>query len=356
MKTDKKNRFISMFDLESGFYMRTGVIDNDGIDTGVDPFMATMPELIDIGIMKSCSNKINGICKVDCYQGGSSHLGQPNMSLDDYKKVVNQVKGKTLQFALGGRGDPNKHENFKEILEYTKQNNIIPNYTTSGYNLTDEEIQITKDNCGAVAVSQYFCEATDNAINRFIKAGCKTNMHFVLSTETIDYAINMLKNKSQYEGLNAVVFLIYKPIGLGQKGKVLSVEDVRVSEFFNLVDNGKHDFKIGFDSCSCGGIVNFTKNINLDSIDYCEAARFSCYLDADMNLMPCSFGNQNPKYFVNLNEYTFKEAWNSQVFEDFRNSIKNSCVGCAKKHVCTPCPIIRGITLCPTIQKEKPAI
>ena len=50
-KIDKKNKFISMFDPDTGFYMRSGVMEN-GKDTGVDPFMASGPELLDIGIMQ----------------------------------------------------------------------------------------------------------------------------------------------------------------------------------------------------------------------------------------------------------------------------------------------------------------
>lgn len=46
-KIDKENKFISVFNPETGFYMRSGVIGN-GEDTGVDPFMTSYPELIDI--------------------------------------------------------------------------------------------------------------------------------------------------------------------------------------------------------------------------------------------------------------------------------------------------------------------
>ena len=38
---DKKYKFKSFFDTESGFYMRTGVLDENGQDTNVDPFMAS---------------------------------------------------------------------------------------------------------------------------------------------------------------------------------------------------------------------------------------------------------------------------------------------------------------------------
>lgn len=53
-KIDKKNRFVSMFNPDTGFYVRSGIIDENGKDTGKDPFMTSYPELLDIGIMQTC--------------------------------------------------------------------------------------------------------------------------------------------------------------------------------------------------------------------------------------------------------------------------------------------------------------
>ena len=50
-KVDKQNKFISMFNTKTGFYVRTGIIEN-GKDINVDPFMTSFPELLDIGIME----------------------------------------------------------------------------------------------------------------------------------------------------------------------------------------------------------------------------------------------------------------------------------------------------------------
>ena len=41
-KFDKQNKFKAVFNTDTGFYMRTGIIDN-GRDTGVDPFMTVFP-------------------------------------------------------------------------------------------------------------------------------------------------------------------------------------------------------------------------------------------------------------------------------------------------------------------------
>jgi len=328
---DKQNCFVELFDPTNGYYARTGVLNDKGEDTGVDPFMRDFPALIDIGIMQSCVCAKR--CKVDCYQKAIDRFGA-NMSLDDYKEIMRQSKGKVFQVALGGAGDPDTHENFGAILKITREHNIVPNFTTSGIAFYSDKARLCKDYCGAVAVS------------------VKTNLHYVLSNKSIDDAIARLREGCFYDGINAVVFLLYKPIGLGKRENVLRPDDPKLNEFFELVDKGGYDFKIGFDSCSCPGIVNKTSNVDLQSIDFCEGARYSMYIDAHMNAMPCSFGNQDEKYFVSLRDFTIEEAWHSYVFEDFRRHLRDSCPGCANRYGCAGgCPICRDIVLCNAKEK-----
>lgn len=347
---DKKNHFIEMFEPKTGFYARTGIIDENGKDTGVDPFMRCFPSLIDIGIMERCvcSSK----CKVDCYQKACDRTGA-NMSIDDYRSIMEQCKGKVFQVALGGAGDPDTHENFEEILKITREYNIVPNFTTSGICMTPEKAKLCKEYCGAVAVSEHNTDYTEKALDMLICEGVKTNIHYVLSNKTIDDAIDRLKNNDFHKDINAVVFLLYKPIGLGKMENVLKADSPKIKEFFELVDNGNFDFKIGFDSCTCAGIVNNTKNINLQSIDFCEGGRHSMYISANMTAMPCSFGNQDSKWWVNLKEHTIQEAWDGEVFSKFRYSLENSCMKCKDRSGCAGgCPICRDIVLCNREEKE----
>lgn len=354
-KIDKKNRFMSVFNTETGFYMRTGVIDDNGKDTGIDPFMTSYPELIDIGVMGHCVHGKNGLCiksGVQCYQDGL-HTHNPNMSLDNFKKIISECKGKTFQVALGGRGDVNKHEDFEGIVKYCRDNNIVPNYTTSGLDLTEEELRITKEYCGAVAVSEYRQEHTRRAIKMFVEAGVKTNIHYVLGKNSIDEAIDKLKNNGFDKGINAVIFLLHKPVGLGTQQNVLQPDDERVVEFFNLIDNFNYDFKIGFDSCTVPAILNYTSKINKDSIDTCEGGRWSMYITADMVALPCSFDNQDVRWGYDISSDSIQNAWNSEQFEDFRSHFKNSCSSCSDHLECRGgCPIRREIVLCDRGEKD----
>lgn len=369
---DPEYHFREFFDKETGLWI-TGDCED-----GTTPFRRSFPSLLDIGIMGHCPNGKAGICAkagIQCYQNAPNST-RDNMKLEDFKTIIDQCKGKTFQVALGGAGDPNLHENFKEIVEYCRDNGIVPNYTTSGFNLTDKQVEISKQ-CGAVAVSQYsrleigqmpsyqiledgsriptemmqvFSETnpqTNIAIQKFLDAGITTNIHYVLGKNTIKEAIIRLKNNLFPEGINAIVFLLHKPVGLGQESNMLHYDDPEVKEFFELIDNEKFPFKIGFDACSVPGIINFTKNIDSRSTETCEGSRTSAYIDAQMNMMPCSFGNQDKSYYVSLYEHTIKEAWESEVFNNFRNHLFKACPNCENRINCYGgCPIISNIVLC----------
>lgn len=344
---DKKYKFKSAFDTETGAYVRTGVLDENGKDTGVDPFMASYPHLLDVGIMGHCIHGKTRLCAkagIGCYQSGMV-VEQPNMSVEDFRWIAKQSKGRCNQFALGGRGDPDQHEHFEEILEICRENVIVPNFTTSGYGMTTEIAELCKQYCGAVAVSWYRNEYTLNAIKMLIDAGVKTNIHYVLGKNSIDEAIDHLNRNDFPIGINAVIFLLHKPVGQGTKANMLDVNDSRVADFFSEVDK-PHPFKVGMDSCNVPGAINFCKSILPESLDACEGGRFSCYIGADMVMTPCSF-DQEKRYKVSLREMSVEEGWNSVSFENFRNKMRSACPSCEKKALCMGgCPLIPEIVFC----------
>lgn len=345
---DKIYNFKYAFDTETGAYIRTGILDENGKDTGIDPFMGSYPHLIDVGIMGHCIHGKTGLCVkagIGCYQSGLL-VEKPNMKVEDFRWLAEQSEGRCNQFALGGRGDPDQHEHFEEILKICKEHNLVPNYTTSGFGMTPEIAKLCKEYCGAVAVSWYRSEYTLKAIDMLLEEGVKTNIHYVLGNNSIDEALDRLKNDTFPNGVNAVIFLLHKPAGQGTQNNVLSPNDPRVIEFFEEVDKGKHKHKIGMDSCCVPGLVNNCKNVLPEALDTCEGGRFSCYVSADMRLIPCSF-DQDGKYAVQLKGKTIEDAWNSEQFELFRSSLRNRCPNCKDRESCMGgCPLMPEVVLC----------
>ena len=348
MRIRKETDFISFFDEKTGGYFRTGVLRN-GKDTGIDPFMASFPELLDVGIMGHCIHGKRGLCikaGIECYQNGLESE-RNNMSVDDFREIARQCSGNTYQFALGGCGDPDQHEEFEAILGICRDYGIIPNFTTSGFGITKELAAICKEFCGAVAVSWYRDEYTTNAINTLIEAGVKTNIHYVLTKDTVLEALWRLKNSEFTAGVNAIIFLLHKPVGMGTAEKVITIDDSQFRELLDYIENRDFRFKIGFDSCSVPALIRDDSKISDYSLDTCEGARWSAYITPDMKMLPCSFDNQAQKWAVDLRKKTILEAWNSPQFEDFRNCFRSACPHCPKRDMCMGgCPICPEIVLC----------
>lgn len=370
-KIKKDKNFISCFNQETGFYFRTGILEN-GKDTGVDPFMASFPELLDVGIMGHCIHGKTGLCQkagIGCYQDGL-HSNNTNMSLEDFKKIAEQCKGKTFQFALGGCGDPDQHEHFEEILKVCKENGIVPNFTTSGFGMTKALAKLCKQYCGAVAVSWYRSPYTLKAINLLLTEKVKTNIHYVLSKSTFTEALQHLqsdvinsdlakstskddstqsysRNSLQFpKGINAVIFLLHKPVGLGTKEDMITRDNKDFLNFLDLVNEREFPYKIGFDSCTVPALINLDK-VDPNCLDTCEGGRWSAYITPDMKLLPCSFDNQEQKWAVDLAKYSIAEAWESNTFNDFRNHFSHSCPDCKHRTSCMGgCPIVPEIVLC----------
>lgn len=340
--------FISYFDPQTGYYARTGLLDAEGRDTGVDPFCSAYPQLLDVGIMGHCAHGLSGLCRearVKCYQSGADVV-QPHMPLADFRQIVDQSEGRVFQFALGGRGDPDQHPDFGAILACARERGIVPNLTTSGFRLTRRHASLIRKYCGAAAVSWYRQPYTLRAIDLLLEAGVKTNIHFLLSRETIDEAIRWLEQRGWPAGINRVVFLLFKPVGQGDRASVLPLSDPRTRTFLHLFNTDSAHRHAGFDSCTVPGLVNFAPALDPRSYDACEGGRFSAYITPDMQMLPCSF-DQEHRWAVDLRSHTIAEAWFSPAFKDFRSRLASACPACARRELCMGgCPIQPEIVLC----------
>ncbi len=349
---DPNFRFGVSFDPADGTYYRGNVIDIAGQDTGRDAFMASFPHLVDVGIMGHCNHGISGRCAqsgIGCYQSGA-HRSQPNLSVADFTRIADECTGRVFQFALGGRGDPDEHEAFGDILAIARSRDIVPNYTTSGWGMTPERAALTARYCGAAAVSWQRAEHTLRAIRLLVDAGVTTNIHYLLSARSIHEARWRLRQRAFPPGINRVIFLLHKPIGQGDPADVLHPSDPRVADFFSLFNHEEYIDVAGFDSCSVPGLLRLAPNIDPASIETCEGGRFSAYIAPDMTMMPCSF-DQDGRWAVDLEHYTMDEAWIGHRFGDFRERLRSACPECTLRPACLGgCPIDRNIVLCPSIQ------
>jgi radical SAM protein with 4Fe4S-binding SPASM domain len=342
-----KQHYSTLFNARTGFFAR--------IEDGGHPepkWAENGPELIDISVTNWC----DAGCGI-CYR--SSSLRGRHMPVTAYRRILRQAAQiGVLQVALGG-GNPNQHPSFPELLKMTRQEfGIAPSYTTNARGLTPQVVRASCDHCGAVAVSAHepYVEF-GSAVQTLLGSGIRTNVHFVLDEFSVNTAIEWLKEPPRIlDGINALVFLNYKPVGRMQAERRLLRHNPEIKNFFELACTGKHAFRVGFDSCLVSGLVSFSR-VNPIWFDACEAARFSMFISEDSLAFPCSFMTAGFSG-VPIEEGNLRSIWlESDLFKQVReNLLRVSCTGCSNSNVCMGgCPLFDDINLCDSKREVQPA-
>ena len=164
--------------------------------------------------------------------------------------------------------------------------------------------------------------------------GGTTNIHYVVSKDTINEAITRLEMDSFPKGVNAVIFILYKPVGNGIIEKVLKNTDSRIERFISLATKVKHPYRVGFDTCFTPALLRWGDTVPAVSIDACEAATFSMYIDSQMNCYPCSFGIWDKSISESMNSKALREIWQGDKFVAFREQRKEKCSSCRQTELC----------------------
>lgn len=321
------------FNKNTGFFVRWGVTLED------DPIVAPAPELLDIEIS---SGKCIGNCSY-CYKCNNMSDNIKYMTFETFKLIFDKLPRSITQIAFGIT-DVYANPDFFKIMRYTKDNGIIPNYTTHGLDLDDKAIRLTSELCGAIAVSLVHKETSYNAIKKLTDKGMKqVNCHYMLSEETYDKLFDFLKDiktDDRLSKLNAVVLLQYKDKNPNAKyHSLLDIEKYQKIIKY-CTDNS---INYGFDSCSAG---LFVKSIENDPnrkeleqcVDSCESTCQSFYINTDGIMYPCSFCENMNEWTTGINTLEINDFIKDVWFNDKVNNWRNNLLKTTKNN-CRFCPI-----------------
>jgi len=313
------------------------------------------PIIADIEISTICSG-LGKPCSF-CYKSNTPK--GKNMSFGTFKTILEKLP-KTLTQIAFGIGDIDSNLDLWRILEYSREQGIIPNITING-NIKEEEYYNKLVNyCGAVAVSHYDDDVCFNAVsmltskinNIFPNNLKQVNIHQLLSEETFNECITLLhkaKTDIRLKDLNAIVFLLLKP--KGNRNKLNTIKSIE--KFKILYDLAKeNNIKIGFDSCSAPWFLNAIsdepefKEIE-QMVDCCESTLFSIYINVNGEFYPCSFTENEQNWnngldIVNCNNF-LNDIWNNERTIKFRNSLLNQQNDLSDTY--RECPTFKEITI-----------
>jgi len=318
----KSPEYNYIFDYRNGNFMRWGKTKDD------DPQYSSFgPEIMDI--------EISTICKKACKWCYKSNTAKGTyMTFSTFVKIFEKFP-KTLTQIAFGIGDITGNPDLWAIMEYCRNNKVIPNVTINGEGITDEIARRLVRYCGAIAVSNYDDKCYD-VVKKLTDLGhTQINIHALLCQETYDKCFKLIDdsvNEPRLKKLNAMVFLWLKP-----KGKRNHFHAINsLSKYKKLVDYAfKKKARIGFDSCSANAFLKTIK----DRPDYkqlemmvepCESSLFSVYCNVDGEFFPCSFAEECTgwKKGLKLKKDFLKDIWNNERLISFRKQNIGNCRKC----------------------------
>ncbi|GAF80579.1 unnamed protein product [marine sediment metagenome] len=326
LKFYKSKNYNYIFNCKNGFFMRWGKNAEHNPD-----FSPVGPEIMDIEISTICSRTCNW-----CYKSNNS-IGR-YMNFNTFKKIFDKFP-KTLTQIAFGIGDIDGNPDLFKIMQYCKDNSVIPNITINGERMEDVYYDKLAELCGAVAVSHYNDKTCFEAVEQLSKRGLKqVNIHKLLCRETYKNCFDLIDKSNNVKGLNAIVFLWLKPIG----AKNIFIQLDSLGDYKKLVDYAmEKNKKIGFDSCSASSFLKTVKDRDnyktLETlVEPCESTLFSYYINVDGIGYPCSFSENQTKGVDLLKIKDFmREVWYEREIKRFRKNL----IGNIDNNKCRMCPI-----------------
>ena len=347
----KSKEYNFIFNKETGFHVEFGVTTND--DPTHSPYGPTIADIEiskvvqkDFNVDASRYNVVHKACHgcKFCYK--SANLGQKTVSMkthtfDLLMSKINQ--NKILCQCAIGLNKISTCPDFWNIVKLCREKHgVVPNYTTRGGDLTDLDYKNTAKYCGAVAVSYSDPCITYDTVEQFINHGTdQTNLHFVLSEETIDDCLQVIQDchdDSRLKNLNALILLAFK-----DKNNTKQLTTIKNPNIYKqLIDKATSlGVSIGFDSCSCQTYLKTIKNdknykTKSQYAQSCCGACFSSYYNLEGFFHVCSFLENRPEWKEGIavleSEDFIADIWNHPRTVDFRE--RN--IACGKKQ-CNPC-------------------
>lgn len=326
LKGFKSPYYNYIFNYATGFFMRWGKTLEE--DPEYSPFG---PEILDIEISTKCSNG----CSF-CYKSNTDSGSY--MTLETFKNIFKTFPKLLTQIAFG-IGDIDASPDMWQIMDYCRENKVVPNITINGERMTEEYYKLLADKCGAVAVSHYNDDSCFSAVDSLSNLGMKqVNIHKLLSNETYEDCLELMKktkSDKRLKGLNAIVFLWLKP--KGSRNCFTQLDNME--KYRKLIDYAfTNDISIGFDSCSAPFFLEAVKDRgNYKQLEQmaepCESTLFSFYINVEGMGFPCSFTEDTVGYdgidLKNIKDFV-KDVWNHKETLKFRNKVigKKDCNDC----------------------------
>lgn len=284
--------------------------------------------------------EVTNVCPLKCKQCYKS-VSKKYISIPLYNKIINECNDIGVKTIMLNGGEPLCHPDIDYFCLHAAEYNINTFCFTSGYNLTEKNIDSFNKSNTNVSISLNGSTETINSLSRDGYEYSLNALELLKSVNKIKYGINWVARADNvYDFPNLVELALKKKASWINviSNKIVNSELVSplgIKEYSYLskcITTYRRQIDINIETCFSLLLVFMDVNRG-ETAKGCFAGRGVCFVDADGNYMPCSH-LYYPEKRKSLLDY-----WNdSKTLASLREDRKqNFCNDCSFESKCRFC-------------------
>lgn len=260
--------------------------------------------------------EITNVCNLDCSFCSKNKLPKKEMTLNEFKMVIDKIKNYTNSIYLHIKGEPLMHSKLDDILTICDENHIDVRITTNGTLLYEKKDILLKHHIKQINISLHCENNYQNYFENIFKAVCELK-----KKTTIIYRIWTLHNLEIIDDnvINKIInyyFLDQTIIDKIKKDKNIKIQD-------NLYIDKDYEFT--------------WPNINKieDDKGTCLGTRSHIGILSNGIIVPCCLDANGIINLGNIFEESLEDVINNKLFQEINLGFQKGKIVCELCKSCT---------------------
>lgn len=264
--------------------------------------------------------EITNICNLNCSFCSKTSKEKKNMSKEEFKHILEQIKDYTDYIYLHIKGEPLLHPNIIEFIKEAEKYNIKVNLTTNGTLFKEKAKELGKcNNLNKINFSLHSENNQDNYLEDIFD-----NIKYLSPKTTVIYRLWTLNNNELDEKSTKIVDKIKEYYNLSQEtvDKIKNENNIKINPQIYVDKDNEFIWPTINNHKSCG---------------YCYALKTHIGILVDGTVVPCCIDaegiiNLGNIYYEDLNKIIQSDRYQNlqKSFQD-RKPIEELCKSCTFK-------------------------
>ena len=255
--------------------------------------------------------EITNICNLNCSFCSRDNLPRKEMSVNEFKIVLDKIKDYTKTIYLHIKGEPLLHSNLDDILSLCDQNHINVKITTNGTMLSKKIDILKKHQIKQLNISLH----SENNIPNYFEDVFNT-CDILSKNISIVYRIWVLNDLKLDKISTNIVDKIIKHYNLSTDivNKIISDKNIKISD--NIYLDKDNEF------------IWPNESNNTDSSDYgfCLGTKSHIGILSNGTVVPCCLDSSGLINLGNIFKDNLDDIINNSLFKEIHNGFKNNKV------------------------------